>query len=679
MTRPGIREISPGTVVEFFESKEILCGVVLAVKDGRLHVLTERNREINLTRSRAIHHGETLLNLKLTRDELAKKLAEISARRKQLQQDIDLEEIWSLFEGEGGEFDPIEIAEFLFNKPVPDDQSAAIRRLLLEDRLYFQEKDARYSPRSSDSVEQRRTEIQKEADRETRLSESAQWLEAVWGRKSVQPPPFRNEVVSDLKDYSVFGQEAKEATFVKEALKRAGIVPQPLSAFRLLVRIGVWNENENLLLHEHGICRTFLPEVIERAEQISHSTVLETAASGREDLTELPTFTVDSEFTRDYDDALSIRELEGGIFEVGVHIADVAEFIPKGDLLDRVAEQRVSSIYLPDERISMFPPSLSEGALSLKAGVDRMALSFLIKMDRDANLLESRIVPSIVRIQRQLTYETVDSLIPGDASISILFELAMKRRQRRLEQGAIILPLAEIHVYVNNAGMIQISRYEKETPGQIMVSEWMIEANAAAADYLSEKGVPAVFRGQAECRPETECVPSEHELFRVYRQRRLFSRAELSSEPKVHCSLAIPRYTTVTSPIRRYSDLLVQRQLKQAIAGTADLYSREELDQFILRIGAAQARIFTIQRKWTKFWILKYIEQEDIEMMHALVLDKNPRFAHLLIPDFLLEVNAPVPENSEFKQGELVRINIEKVAPRDDVLKIQIIESPHRS
>lgn len=679
MTQPGAREISPGTVLEFFESKEILCGVVLAIKDGRLHVLTERNREINLTRSRAVHHGEGGLDPGLTRDELVKKLAEISAKRKEILHTIDLEEIWSLFEGEGGEFDPIEIAEFIFNKPVPDNQSAAVNRLLLEDRLYFQAKDSKYIPRSPESVEQRRAELQKEAERENRISESAVWLEALWNRKTAPLLSFRDQLIRELKDYSVFGQEAREGAFIKEVMRRAGIAPQPLSAFRLLVKLGVWSEDENLLLHEHGISRNFSPEEIVRAERIADSSRIDNHAAVREDLTSLEVFTVDSQLTRDYDDALSVRELEDGVYEVGIHIADVAEFIPKDDILDRGAEQRVSSIYLPDERISMFPPSLSEGTLSLKAGEDRLALSFLIKMDSEANLIESRIVPSIVRIQRQLTYHEVDSLIPGDSGINIIFQLALKRRKRRLDQGAIILPLAEIHVYVNSAGMIQIARYEKETPSQILVSEWMIEANAAAADFLAERGIPAIFRSQPECRPETEFVSSEHELFKIYRQRRLFARAELTAEPKAHCSLAIPRYTTVTSPIRRYSDLLVQRQLKHALAGTPDLYSRDELDQLITRIGAAQARIFTIQRKWTRYWILKYIEQEDIETMNALVLDKNSRFAHLLIPDFLLEVNGPIPENSSFKQGEMVRIRVEKVSPRDDIMKIHILDTPPRS
>jgi exoribonuclease-2 len=96
------------------------------------------------------------------------------------------------------------------------------------------------------------------------------------------------------------------------------------------------------------------------------------------------------------------------------------------------------------------------------------------------------------------------------------------------------------------------------------------------------------------------------------------------------------------------------------------------------QLSPAQTRVFTIQRKWTRYWILKYMEQEDIENLNALVLDKNARYAHLLVPDFLLEVNAPVPENAKFNQGDMVKIHIEKSIPREDVLKIQILETPAR-
>jgi len=118
---------------------------------------------------------------------------------------------------------------------------------------------------------------------------------------------------------------------------------------------------------------------MEQAERILKSSHTEVVKNEREDLTGLDVFTVDSPLTRDYDDGLSVRELGGGLFEIGIHIADVAELIEQGAPLDREAEARASSIYLPDERVSMLPPSLSEGTLSLKSGEDRLALSFSLR------------------------------------------------------------------------------------------------------------------------------------------------------------------------------------------------------------------------------------------------------------------------------------------------------------
>ena len=679
MSRHEGTEIEPGAVFEFYESKEILCGVVLSVKDGRFNALSERNREVSLTLSRMVCHGKTSLDLKLGRDELLKKLASISEIRRDIMGRIDLEQIWSLLESEEAGYDAEEITEFIFTTPISDDQAAAVKRLLLSDRLYFQAKDSVFFARSAENVAARRIELEKEAQRERRLAEGARWAAAIHARKQNVPPiEFREELIQELKDFALFGQEAKESAFVKELLKLAFIPPTPQSAFRILVRLGLWREDENLLLHEHGISSEFPPDALQQAEAIIKSSLAAAAGNEREDLTGLDVFTVDSPLTRDYDDALSARELEGGLVEVGIHIADAAEMVLQGTPLDREAEARASSIYLPDERVSMLPPSLSEGILSLKAGEDRLALSFLITIDSEADISETRICQSVVRIRRQLTYRDANESILKDSSVKALYELALKLRRKRLELGAVILPLPEIQVYVNSAGMIQIAHYDKESPSQIMVSEWMIQANAAAADYLAQRHIPALYRSQAECRPETEFVQSEHELFRTYRQRRLFSRAELATEPKPHCSLAIVHYTTVTSPIRRYSDLVVQRQLKQALETGSGLYSKQQLDELTGQLSAAQALVFTIQRKWTRYWILKYLEQEDIENLNALVLDKNARYAHLLIPDFLLEANAPVPENAKFNQGDMVKIHIEKALPREDVMKIHILDTPPR-
>ncbi len=672
MSRNEGLHIAPGHVFEFYESREILCGVVLIVKDGRFNAISENNREVAISVSRVVHHGKTILNPALGRDELLHRLKSISESRRSLAQSIDLEEVWSLLESEENGYAAQEIAEFIFTTPVSDDQAAAVKRALLADKLYFQTKESRFYPRSAETVEARRLELQREAERERKLSEGARWLAAVNARRqSSLQIEIREELVAALKDFALFGAESKESAFVKELLKLAAIPTTQQAAFRILVRLGVWREDENLLLHEHDISTEFPENAMLQARQLTDYKLPE---NGRVDLTDLDVFTVDSASTRDYDDALSISELGGGIFEVGVHIADAAELIEQGSPLDREAEARASSIYLPDERVSMLPPMLSEGILSLQAGQKRLALSFLIRFDSEANILEARVCPSVVMVRRQLTYEQVNDNIEHESGLKTLFELAVKLRQKRLEQGAIILPIPEIQVYVNEAGMVQLTRYDKETPSQIMVSEWMIQANAIAAGYLFQRQMPSLYRNQAECRPETECVQSEHQLFHIYRQRRLFSRAELSTEAKPHCSLALPQYTTVTSPIRRYVDLLVQRQLKQALAGASAAYSKDELEEAAGRLSAAQTKVSTIQRKWTRYWLLKYMEQEDMETLHALVLDKNARFAHLLLPDLLIEANAPVPENATFKQGDRVRIRIEKIIPREDALKIQILD-----
>jgi exoribonuclease-2 len=674
MTRQELPPIVPGTIVEFFEAKEIVTGVCTGLKDSRLSILSEGNKEINLARSRVIHVSGPPLNVSQTRDDLIRKLSALTALRKSLMEQINVEELWSLLEAEEEGFDVEELAQFVFSEAVTDNHLAALQRVLLHDRLFFQFKDAQFFARSREKVEQRRVEIVREEEREAQLEQGSQWLQAVWARKS-RPisPQVAESLIEHLKGYCLFGQDYAESGFIKDLLKRADIPLQTASAFRLLVRLGVWHENENLYLHEQNITPDFPPEVLERADLLARSDIGEMRGrSPRRDLTHLHTFTIDSALTRDYDDALSIRPLEGDRFEVGIHIADAAEFVPRGDIIDREAEERASSIYLPDGRIAMMPPSLSEDVCSLRAGEDRLALSFLLRMDGEGNIHGSEIVPSVVRIREQLTYEEIDARVGEDASLRRLHDLAAKRRDQRLARGAIILPLPEIHVYVNTAGMIHLSRYEKETPSQIMVSEWMIAANGLAASYLAEHSIPAIYRGQAECKPETDFTQSEHAIFAIYRKRRLFARAELDVEPKAHCSLALDHYTTVTSPIRRYMDLVVQRQLKQALLDGTALYTEEEMRQLITKLGATQGKIMYIQRKWSRYWILKYMEQEDLQTVNGIVLDHGGRFIHLLLPDFLMETNMPAPEKVSLQKGEMVRLKIERINPREDFLRVHV-------
>ncbi len=674
MSPSEVSGVSPGTVVEFFEAKELLLGVCLAVKDQRLNVLTETNREMNLVLRRVVSVSPGKLNPSLSRDDLVRALKNIRQLRESLAGQVNVAELWSVLEGESEAYSVQDLTELVFASGVTDDHVAAVQRVLLADRLYFQFKDGFFVARTAEQVERRREEIAREAERERLLEEGAQWLRRVCQSKpGTRQEIFSPELIEKIQDFGLFGQEAENAGFVKELLARAGLTAQPATAFRLLVRLGVWSENENLYLHQQGLSIEFPEQALKAADAAKSLVQRISVDEARSDFRALDVFTIDSATTRDFDDALSFRPLDTGLWEVGVHIADAAHFVSMHDVLDEEAASRVTSIYLPDRRIPMLPPALSEEACSLCLGKDRATLSFLMEVDEGGRIHRWTIRPGIVRVTRRLTYEQVDSLVETEEPFKILLHLSERLREERRERGAVLLPLPEIHISVNDHGMIQLVRYDKESPSQIIVSEWMIAANGRAAAYLAEQNLPAIYRCQAECRPETDQVQSDYPIFHIYRQRRLFARAELETRPGPHCSLGMNPYTTVTSPIRRYMDLVVQRQIKAALLQGRPAYTEEELEKILTRMRVQLGKIAFVQRKWTRYWILRYLEQEDIQTLHGIVLDKNAKFAHILVPDFLLEVQAPLPQEHPVGPGEMVRLKIERLHPRDDVLRVQIV------
>lgn len=678
--------VPAGTVVEFFEARQILLGVALAMKGSRLSVLGENGREFNLARSRVLHFSRGCLNCELGRDFMIAELAKIRNAREDLTRQIDIEELWSLLMDEAQSFSAEDLAELVFSEAINDHHVAAVQRVLLQDKLYFQFKDGSFRARPETKVQARTEQLAREAERDALLSRGSDWLAGLRTRQSAHstaPEPdlnLRKRIVESLKNFALHGQEAPDQAFVKELLKRANLKPEPQTAFHLLVRLGVWHEDENTYLLQQDIPIDFPERVEHQASDYllqAPEKLAVAADSGLEDLRHLETFTIDSATTRDYDDALSLRRLTDNRYEVGVHIADVAAFIQPNDLVDREARARATSIYLPDQLIPMLPATLSEDLCSLRKGEDRLSLSFLAEIDDAGILSRTRITQSVIRIRERLTYDVFNTALEAKESFRILHQLGGKLRAKRLEQGAVMLPLPEIQVTVNPAGMIQVHRYVKETPSQIVVSEWMIAANQIAADYLADHKIPGIFRAQGECRPETQPVMSDHALFHVYRQRRLFARAELDTQPGPHCSLGVARYTSITSPIRRYVDLVTQRQLKHALATGGPLYNKEELNAIITEFRSFNSKVTFVQRKWTRYWLLKYIEQEDIQQTNALVLEKNPRFAHLLLTDFLLEANVPLVDETQVKPGELIRIRVDRVNPRDDVLRLRL--SPRKA
>ncbi len=666
-----------GAVVEFYHERVICMGVVLGMKGQRVFVLSEHNREMNLSQSRLLQTRGPFLNPGGERDRLVARVREIGTVRKALAEEIDLQELWTLLEGEQEGYTLEDLAGFVFQSPDVD-RVAALERSLLSDRVLFQQRDGLYYPRPREQVEQLKAQIEREAERERRLHEGSLWLKSLQHHKGTSPPSlpsftdWQAEVVEKLKEFAIHGVDAEHYGFVKELFRRAELNTDPLVAFQLLVRAGIWEPDENLIIYALEIPRTFPSPVMAYARELVSTAGDDPLDTYREDLRHLWTISIDSEETRDIDDALSFEDLNTHLFRIGVHITDVAAYVRPGDPLDTEARARMTSIYLPDEKIPMIPTAISENLCSLVAHEEKRAISFLFTVDREGVVQGEVVVPSRIQVKERLTYDEANVRQERDRRLQELYEIACRLRDRRKQQGAMVVQLPEVYATVDEAGKVHLKRYEREEPSQITVSEWMIAANTLGAKFFLEKGIPAIYRKQGEMRQDNNNYEQAHPLFALLRQRRLFARAEISLQPDRHCNLGVACYASVTSPLRRYMDLILQRQMRSYFLGEGRCYDAEALDQIITEMNVVLPKVFSLSRRWNRYWVLRYIEQENIRETSALVLDQNDRYLFVVLLEFMIETSVPKKSGHPFSLGQMITVRIEKVKPREESLSLRL-------
>jgi exoribonuclease II len=658
----------PGKIVAFFEQKRILCAVCLEVKGNKVHLVSEENRELTLGFNRIVQTSPHLLNPALPREALVESLRKSVERQKDLMAAVSIRDLWDLVWEERREFSLRDLAELTFPSPVDFEQEMALFRALFEDRLYFKPKGDLFEPRDKEKVEEIAVQIEREAELARELEEAGRWLARVWAGEGPPPPPKREEIIRLIKDLALFGSEAPDHAKTKALLQEANLL-SPEAPFELLVRMGVWSADENLFLHRHQISQTFPPKVLAEADEILSASIRGIPLHPQDcDLTFLHPLTIDSEFTRDIDDSLSL-ERKGEGYEVGIHITDVATFLDGRKEIFEEAMSRGTSIYLPDQRIPMIPPALSEGTCSLIVGEKRRALSFLVQVDGEGGVLGYRIVPSIIQVERRLSYEQVDHLLEEmDEELTVLMRIAQKLWQRRVESGAFFIPRPERVIRVNREREIQFYKRDRESPSQKIVSEFMILANSLSALFLKERGVAAIYRGQME--PREKVPPMEKfDPLQAYRLRRIMNRVEVGTRPQRHASLAVEAYLTLTSPIRRFYDLLIEYQILNTLRG-APVWTAEQVEEIIARVGPALSKVGLVEELTEQYWIMRYLEKKVGSTTTAVVLDRFSNRYLIHLEEYLLEVDMPATPGRQFEPGDQVLVRIEKSHARSGTLKI---------
>ena len=389
----------------------------------------------------------------------------------------------------------------------------------------------------------------------------------------------------------------------------------------ILGRKGENTAEMHAILAEFGLPYKY-PENVETAAAKIAAGITPEEVAKREDFRGVTTFTIDPRDAKDFDDALSIRQLANGNWEVGVHIADVTHYVTPNSIIDREAQQRATSVYLVDRTIPMLPEHLSNGICSLRPNEEKLTFSAIFELDQKANVINYRIGRTVIKSDRRFTYEEAQDIIEsgkGDFAKEILTlnSLAKELRTRRYDNGALEFDRAEVRFEIDKDGK-PIDVYFKESKeAHHLIEEFMLLANLTVAESIGKvpKGKKAksfVYRVHDNPDPEKitnfsqialrfgyrvktegsakEVNKSVNRLLKDVKGRgeenmlamlaiRSMAKAVYTTDNVGHYGLALPFYTHFTSPIRRYPDMMVHRLIAKYADGARSVDKLKLEDQ----------------------------------------------------------------------------------------------------
>lgn len=662
--------IVTGKLIEYLDNGKFICALVTESQPKRLRLINQNGREVNLPESRVIHCSTESHPTELGREVITRHLRDTNEKRSALMALIDLEEIWELTAEDGGtSFSPMFLTELIFGSEATDDTISAFLRCVFEDKLFFKYKEGRILANSPEKVEQLQHQLVKEAKRAELVRDGvmavARIIEA--HPTSVELDALQMELLSIIRDFYLFGNEATDADIAKNILQSTGLhkIHDP---YHLLVKAGYWGINENIPLLRNELPVNFSLAARQQAELILQRGQSELFDDpGRLDLTHLAPITIDGPTTLDFDDALTIEEQDGN-YLVGIHISDVAHYVRPGDQLFAEAMRRGTSIYFPEGQVPMLPRHLSQGICSLIQDETRAAFSFMILLSPEAEILRVRINPSIIRVKRRLTYDEVDKMLATDREIQLLDMLRQKLRARRLAGGALLLPFPDVNVFIDHHGKVQVSLAKSDTPARTIVSEMMILANSEAAKYVADRMVPGIYRSQPPL--QRRIVHGEDDnLFQNTLQRKNMSRGELSTIAKPHSGLGVSHYSTVTSPIRRLLDLVMQHQLNSIVRRQEPCFTEEMCKDFTSILSRILATANNVRHQRQRYWLLKFLADRQGQYLDALVIQAGPKRVNLLLIDILMDIDLPTPGNKAIAPNTIVKVRVVKSDPLDNVVR----------
>ena len=658
-----------GYVVELYNNKKIISAYCFdVVKGSTLKCFSEEGKELKIQQDKILSSVPSANTDMTDKDSLKKYLKSVSADRDLIAESISINDLWELCLEDKESYSLNELAEIWFGSKFSDNELYALQRLLLEGTIYFKRKNELFIVNSKDEVNKIIVQREAENKKKIRTNQFIEMMKKICSGNMNEIPKEYKDFSDELVDVALYKKDSKYFNNVVSLCKEAGFSVEEL--FNFLVKASVFDIDENLMLRKFKIPIEFSNKIEEEVQNIINSAD-NISTDGYEDFTFLNVITIDDEKTTDIDDGISIEEDDDKI-RIGVHITDASSFIPVDSTLDEEALARSTSIYLPDLKINMLPPIISENCGSLCENKNRKALSFFFEIERILDTFEIKkfyIKKTIIKSHIRLTYDMVDEILESDHNLSLMYKIALYFLNKRKSEGAIILFRKNVNITVKDK-IPYLSYFDADRPSSVIVSEFMLLANCYSGKFCHDNNIPTIYRNQPAPTPEeiaTFDLTSEEGKFRV---RKFLKKVVLASESSGHFSIGCKYYIQVTSPLRRYVDLVIHRQLKSFLDFGFPYYSRERIEYIISMANNSLIDSIQLEKDRNRYWLLKYIEMHRNEPQKVIVLRTSPDKVYVRHCDTFLEVDIPTHNPSYYCEGQIAEASVVKVSAREDTLKL---------
>lgn len=424
------------------------------------------------------------------------------------------------------------------------------------------------------------------------------------------------------------------------------------------------NMIEALILRE-GMSEEFPKAVMAEAKNIP-LTVSKDEIAKRKDLRDLPIITIDGDDAKDLDDAVYVEKLKNGNYRLIVSIADVSYYVPEGSMLDEEAYKRGNSVYLVDRVLPMFPKELSNGICSLNPGEDKLTFTCEMEITPEGKIVDSDTYKSVIKTVRRMTYNNVNKIISGDEEavkeysdikdmVMTMLELSKIIRELKHKRGSIDFDLAEIKLVLDENGKVKYIKNRERGESERIIEDFMIAANETVAEKLFWLEVPSIYRTHEK--PDPERIKTLNETLSKFKYRihsadeihpkqfqqiiedskerginllvhkmilMALKQAKYTVDNLGHFGLASGYYTHFTSPIRRYSDLMVHRILNSVLHGYPSkktlAKSMEKLPQICEHISKTERVAMKVEDESVKIKLVEYMMDKVGEEYDAIVV-----------------------------------------------------------